>query len=156
QGGLTDVEVLPTIPSPSPWQYRNRARWVVDEEGAVCYHQAASERLIAVDHCHIVQPLLQQLLSVLSGPEWRLPLRTLVAEITARTACPFAPVSAERETVAMLALHPRQGAKRFDLRLFASDLGTTLPNLDGVVLARDTPSAEQVSGTSALWGSSFF
>lgn len=156
QGGLTDLEVLPTLPSPSPWQYRNRARWVVDEEGGICYHQAASERLIAVDHCHIVQPLLQQVLSALSASQWRLPLRTLVSEITARTAHPFAPVSADRETVAMLALHPREGARRFDLRLLASDLGAALPNLDGVVLVRNMPSAEHAASASSLWGAAYF
>src|SRR5690242_20502875 len=49
QAHLPGVEVAPTTPSPSPWRYRNRARWIVDDEGRPCYHQAASDRLLPVD-----------------------------------------------------------------------------------------------------------
>ena len=155
QARLPDVEVRPTVPSPAPWRYRNRARWIVNEEGVPCYHQAASDRLLPVRLCHIVQPLIGDVLGRLGDEAWRLPLRTLVAEITARTAVPWTEGDAERPTPSLLlALHPRPGATRRDLRLLAGDLGVAIPALDGVVMA---PRAEAPrAGGSALWGAGYF
>src|SRR5919198_2848410 len=151
QARLPNVEVRPTLPSPAPWRYRNRARWIVNEEGVPCYHQAASDRLLPVHLCHIVQPLIGDVLGDLGEATWRLPLRTLVAEITARTAVPWTEGNAEQPTPSLLlVLHPRPGATRRDLRLLAGDLGVAIPALDGVVMA---PRAEAPrAGGSALWG----
>lgn len=152
QARLPDAEVAATIASPSPWRYRNRARWIVDDDGRPCYHQFASERLLAVDHCHIVQPLIADLLARLSEEAWRLPLRMLVEEITVRTATPWRDDADEDVApTALMVLHPRQGAKRRDLKLFAGDLGAALPALDGVVMA---PHATGPGGQ--LWGSASF
>lgn len=152
QARLPDLELLPIIPSPSPWRYRNRARWIVQDDGRLCYHQSASERLLPVETCHIVQPLIEELLGRLSDEAWRLPLRTLVAEITARIAVPWSePDDAPAAPVALLALHRRPEARRRDLRLFANDLGAAIPGLDGVTLA---PHASGSGGP--LWGSGYF
>jgi 23S rRNA (uracil1939-C5)-methyltransferase len=155
QARLPDVEVRPTVPSPAPWRYRNRARWIVNEEGVPCYHQAASDRLLPVRLCHIVQPLIEEVLGHLGDAAWRLPLRTLVAEITARTAVPWTEGDAEQTTPSLLlALHPRPGATRRDLRLLAGDLGLAIPALDGVVMA---PRAEAPrAAASVLWGAGYF
>ena len=156
QAGLPDLEVGETIPSPTPWRYRNRARWIVDDEGRASYHQSASERLLAVDHCHIVQPLIEEVLAQLSTEEWRLPLRTLVAEITARTATPWEEEDDEGEGARhgpslLLALHPRPSAKRRDLRLFAADISEGVRGVDGLIMA---PHTDGPGG--GLWGYNYF
>jgi 23S rRNA (uracil1939-C5)-methyltransferase len=158
QAHLPDVEIAPTTPSPSPWRYRNRARWIVDDEGRPCYHQAASDRLLPVSLCHIVQPLIDETLRHLSDEAWRLPLRTMVAEITARTAVPWRDDGDTGEApapVLLLALHPRQGARRRDLRLFAADFGAAYPALNGIVMATATEAGSVQTG-SALWGVGHF
>lgn len=155
QARLPDLEVTPAIASPSPWHYRNRARWILDAAGLPCYHQAASGHLLPVDTCHIAQPILEEVLGRLADPAWRLPLRTLVCEITARTATRWA--RDDSETVApsvLLVLHARPEAKRRDLRTFANDLGPALPGLDGIVMARGT--GEQAGSTVPLWGATYF
>src|SRR5919204_5688693 len=155
QARLPDLGVRPTVPSPDPWRYRNRARWIVNDDGLPCYHQAASDRLLPVRLCHIVQPLIEDVLGHLGAEAWRLPLRTLVAEITARTALPWTEGEAEPLTPSLLlALHPRPGAKRRDLRLLAGDLGMAIPALDGVVMASRTGAPH--AGGNALWGSGYF
>ncbi len=153
QARLPDLEVGETIPSPTPWRYRNRARWIIDDEGRPCYHQSASERLLAVDHCHIIQPLIEDVLARLSAEEWRAPLRGLVAEVTARTATPWKGEDEEgyRGPSLLLVLHPRPGARRRDLRLFAAALGEALPGVDGIVLA-----PHETGPGGGLWGANFF
>jgi 23S rRNA (uracil1939-C5)-methyltransferase len=153
QARLPDLEVGETIPSPTPWRYRNRARWIVDDEGRPCYHQAATERLLAVDHCHIVQPLIEEVLARLSAEEWRHPLQALVAEVTARTATPWKGEDEEgyRGPSLLLTLHPRPGARRRDLRLFASALGEAVPGVDGIIMA---PHESGPGG--GLWGATHF
>lgn len=155
QAGLIDLEVAPIVPAPAPWQYRNRARWVIDDAGLPCYHQAASERLLPVEACHIVQPILAETLRLLSGPAWRLPLRTLVSAITARTAMSWEAGAGAAPSV-LLVLHPRPGARRRDMRLLAADLGAALPGLEGIVMARGALAGAQTAGASTLWGSGYF
>lgn len=157
QARLGEVEVAPTIPSPEQWNYRNRVRWVIDDEGLPCYHQASSERLLPVHLCHIIQPVLVEVLAALSDPRWRLPMRTMVAEITARTAIPWKPLAgtAVPEQEIMLVLHPRPGARRRDLRLFASEIGTALPMINGIMMARTSHGGEQVAASGSLWGTTF-
>ena len=152
---LPDLQVRPAVPSPAPWRYRNRARWIVNDDGLPCYHQAASGRLLPVRLCHIVQPLIEDVLGHLGDEAWRLPLRTLVAEITARVAVRWTEDAAAPPTPSLLlVLHPRPGAGRRDLRLLAGDLGMAIPALDGVVMA---PRAEAPrAGGSVLWGSAYF
>jgi len=159
QARLPDVEVRPTIASPAPWRYRNRTRWIVDDDGRPCYHQSASDRLLPVALCHIVQPVLDDILGQLAGPDWRLPLRTLVSEITARTAIPWTedddPDGPPQPSV-LLALHARQGAKRRDLKMFAGDLGAALPALDGVTLSAALMAGAQPGSGGGLWGVDHF
>jgi 23S rRNA (uracil1939-C5)-methyltransferase len=155
QARLPELEVLPAIASPSPWRYRNRARWMIDDAGRPCYHQASSERLLAVQECHIIQPILASVLSGLDDEAWRLPLRTLVSEITARTATAWDAENTggpARPSV-LLVLHPRPGARRRDLRLLANDLGAGLRGLDGVVA---TSAGERSTSAIALWGDGAF
>ena len=153
QAHLPDLEVGEPVPSPSPWRYRNRARWIIDDEGRPCYHQSASERLLAVDHCHIIQPLLVEVLARLSAEEWRAPLRALVAEVTARTATPWKGEEEEgyRGPSLLLVLHPRAGARRRDMRLFAAALGEAIPGIDGIIMA-----PHETGTGGSLWGANYF
>ncbi len=160
QARLPDhVEVLPVIPSPQPWRYRNRARWTIDEEGLPSYRQGASDRLLSVNLCHIIQPELEAILTVLAGTEWRLPLRTLVDEITARTATPWYDDDDPKgrpERIVELVLHARRGAKRRDLRMFAGDLGTALPGVNGVSLSHALEAGAVLGSGGSLYGAGYF
>ena len=153
---LHDVTILPSVASPSPWRYRNRARWIVDQRGQPGYRQAASGRVLPVEQCHIVLPVIEDALMRLADGSWNLPLLTLVAEITARSAIPWTDV-ADIDLPApqlILVLHPKPGVRRRDLRLLAADLGAAIPSVDGVVCG---PVAACDGGSVAgLWGSQYF
>jgi 23S rRNA (uracil1939-C5)-methyltransferase len=54
-GGLRDVRVLPTLPSPTDWAYRARVALVVEGRRAG-YHRARSHVLVEIDDCPIAEP----------------------------------------------------------------------------------------------------
>ncbi len=157
QARLPDLDVRPTIPSPSPWRYRNRTRWIVDDEGRPNYHQAASDRLLPVGLCHIVLPLIDEILHHLADEAWRPRLGALVAEITARVGVPWTEVGPAGipSPAVSLALHPRPGAARRDLRTLAKDLGAAIPALDSIVLGSALGPGAGASTGAALWGSRY-
>ena len=145
QACLPDMEVQPAVPSPAPWRYRNRARWIVNEDGLPCYHQAASDRLLPVRLCHIVQPLIGDVLGDLGEATWRLPLRTLVAEITARTAVPWTEGNAEQPTPSSAGIAtPRSPASRRRSRRVAPGRGCSASSNDGAVCS----ASPSVQGTA--------
>src|SRR5260370_35363347 len=49
-----------------PWQYRNRAQLHFDD-GKVGYFEHGSHRLCAIDHCPIVSPALNNVISTMQG-----------------------------------------------------------------------------------------
>jgi len=79
-GGLPDITVKPTIPSPSPWNYRNHIRFTLNEEGDLCFQAARSHRLVPIEECYLLHPLLEDILVALEMPsaeEVPLPFRRL-------------------------------------------------------------------------------
>jgi 23S rRNA (uracil1939-C5)-methyltransferase len=64
-GGFADATVLPTIPSPDEWGYRNHATFHVDDDGSLCYVGTDNRTLIPVEECHIIRPELLDLLGEL-------------------------------------------------------------------------------------------
>jgi 23S rRNA (uracil1939-C5)-methyltransferase len=70
-GGIHDVEVPPVIPSPQPFGYRNRARFSVAQQGGpstavLAFHEERSHRLVPVDECLLLAPLLNEALAQLN------------------------------------------------------------------------------------------
>jgi 23S rRNA (uracil1939-C5)-methyltransferase len=57
-GGLDATVVRPCIPSPAAYGYRNSARLARRPDGRPAYRAAASNDLIAVDDCPILEPAL--------------------------------------------------------------------------------------------------
>jgi 23S rRNA (uracil1939-C5)-methyltransferase len=53
--------VEPTLPSPSPWEYRNSASFSPTEEGGLGFWSPTEERVISIERCHIIRPELQDL-----------------------------------------------------------------------------------------------
>jgi 23S rRNA (uracil1939-C5)-methyltransferase len=57
-GGFEDPPVAATVPSPSPWQYRNHMRFSLTPQGKLGFVTAASDRVFAVEECHLPEPPL--------------------------------------------------------------------------------------------------
>ncbi|MER3544060.1 MAG: 23S rRNA (uracil(1939)-C(5))-methyltransferase RlmD [Chloroflexota bacterium] len=57
-GGFSDLSLLPPVPSPSPWAYRNQARFGVSPDGRLGYRAMNSQRILPIRECHIIDPRL--------------------------------------------------------------------------------------------------
>lgn len=66
-GGLREVPVLPTVPSPSPWFYRNQARFSTGRWGDVGFTRRGTNKVLRIETCYILQPGLNALLPRLQG-----------------------------------------------------------------------------------------
>ncbi len=60
-GGFPQPPVQPTVPSPSPWNTRNHLQFGLGEDGRLGFQQAASNRLIPIEECHLPEPALADL-----------------------------------------------------------------------------------------------
>ncbi|HTE84522.1 MAG TPA: class I SAM-dependent RNA methyltransferase [Dehalococcoidia bacterium] len=61
-GRFAEPPVLPAVPSPSEWGYRNHVRFAVDADGRPSYLRRASHIPVAVDACAVICPQLDALL----------------------------------------------------------------------------------------------
>jgi 23S rRNA (uracil1939-C5)-methyltransferase len=60
--------VQPPIGMVEPWQYRNQARFTVGRRfGELCFTYRSSHRLLRIDHCWIVHPRIDEVLTQLQG-----------------------------------------------------------------------------------------
>lgn len=66
-GGLREVEVLPTIGSPFPWNYRTHVTFHFTEQGQPGYVSIDNHTVIPIQECHILRPELLQQLGHLQG-----------------------------------------------------------------------------------------
>ena len=66
-GKLPDIEVLPTLPSPDPWHYRNHARFSVDREGYLGFTMRGRKRIVHTMNCYIVHPRIRDTMQELQG-----------------------------------------------------------------------------------------
>ncbi len=81
-GGL-EAEVLPTIPSPWPWHYRNSVRFRVTPEGMLAFQALRSADLVVIEECYILHPLVEEVLEAL---EMELPpISSLKVKVGVRT-----------------------------------------------------------------------
>jgi len=60
-GKLSDPNVLPCVPAPREYNYRNRAQFVINENGKPSYRARRSKDAIEIDDCHIIEPLLNEM-----------------------------------------------------------------------------------------------
>jgi 23S rRNA (uracil1939-C5)-methyltransferase len=61
-GRFEDVPVPETVPSPSPWFYRNQARLSTNRWGDVGFTRRMSHEVIPIDICYIMQPAIRDVL----------------------------------------------------------------------------------------------
>lgn len=54
-GGIDSPEVFPTLPSPNPWNYRNRIQLHVDAAGRVGYYRPRSKEVVEFAQCAIAE-----------------------------------------------------------------------------------------------------
>jgi len=64
-GRLSDPPVLPTLPDPTGWAYRNQARFHPADEGGLGFYAAATDRVVPIEMCAILHPLLVDLYDTL-------------------------------------------------------------------------------------------
>ena len=60
-GGLTDPLVLPTVPSPYPYYYRNYVQFHLSPNGKLGYHQAHSREVLALQECRLPETMLNEI-----------------------------------------------------------------------------------------------
>jgi len=64
-GRLPDPPVRPILPDPSGWGYRNQARFHPVPDGGLGFLAAASHRVVPIESCAILHPLLAELYDAL-------------------------------------------------------------------------------------------
>jgi 23S rRNA (uracil1939-C5)-methyltransferase len=57
-GKFDSPQVLPTLPSPSPWGYRAYMTFTVDEAGRLGLWSDDNSRIVPIEECHILHPAL--------------------------------------------------------------------------------------------------
>lgn len=57
-GHLSDVRVQPTIGMSEPWHYRNHVQLHLDENGKLGFMAATKHRVVAIQECPIMHPLV--------------------------------------------------------------------------------------------------
>jgi 23S rRNA (uracil1939-C5)-methyltransferase len=60
-GGISDPLVLPTVPSPYPYYYRNYVQFHLSPNGKLGYHQAHSREVLALQECHLPETMLNEI-----------------------------------------------------------------------------------------------
>ncbi|MCE7985782.1 MAG: class I SAM-dependent RNA methyltransferase [Caldilinea sp. CFX5] len=84
-GKLVEPTVLPCLPSPQPYGYRNHARLQCTPAGAIGYRAARSHEVVAISTCPILEPELDKAVQRLALA----PPTTAPAEIQLRVAMPL-------------------------------------------------------------------
>jgi len=64
-GGIADPPVHPTLPDSSGWAYRNHAQFHPAPEGGLGFQAASGGRVVPIDECPILHPLLSDLYATL-------------------------------------------------------------------------------------------
>lgn len=60
-GKFAAPPVRDTLASPEPWHYRNHIQLAVDRQGRLGFRAVASRRLVPIDECLLLHPLLDEL-----------------------------------------------------------------------------------------------
>jgi 23S rRNA (uracil1939-C5)-methyltransferase len=60
-GDFTNPPVAPTVPSPSPWNYRNHIQFSMSPDEQLGFHAPQSEQIVPIDECHLPDPELSDL-----------------------------------------------------------------------------------------------
>jgi 23S rRNA (uracil1939-C5)-methyltransferase len=58
---IDDPPVRSTVPSPSPWNYRNHIQFHVDDQGRLGFQGARSHAVVPIEECHLPEEVLNDL-----------------------------------------------------------------------------------------------
>jgi len=61
-GHLTDVPIQPSLSMSNPWHYRNHVQLHLDEAGGLGFMAAKEHRVVAIQQCPIMHPLIADVL----------------------------------------------------------------------------------------------
>jgi 23S rRNA (uracil1939-C5)-methyltransferase len=64
-GHLTDVPVQPSLSMSNPWHYRNHVQLHLDEDGHLGFMAARENRVVAIQECPIMHPLVADIFGAL-------------------------------------------------------------------------------------------
>jgi len=60
-GGIAAPPVRPTLPAPTPFNYRNHVQFSLTPEGQLGFRAAGSHHILPIHECHLLQPPLVEL-----------------------------------------------------------------------------------------------
>jgi 23S rRNA (uracil1939-C5)-methyltransferase len=64
-GRLPDISVKRTVPSASPWRYRNHVQFSVGDDGRLGFVATDGRRVETVEVCYLLHPILEELFAAL-------------------------------------------------------------------------------------------
>jgi len=64
-GRFEGVPVKPMVESPESWRYRNHVQFALDEHGRLGFMAAESQRVVPIEECHIMHPLIEEVFDAL-------------------------------------------------------------------------------------------
>lgn len=66
-GELENAPILDVLPAPEQFGYRNHARFTIGPEGALGFVHRETRRFVRIDHCMLMHPRINEMLSQLQG-----------------------------------------------------------------------------------------
>ena len=66
-GKILDAPILPMVPSPLPYRYRNKASWLVTPEGELAYREGRSHTPVVIDQCPQLIPQVEAILRTIQA-----------------------------------------------------------------------------------------
>jgi 23S rRNA (uracil1939-C5)-methyltransferase len=83
-GKIVDPAVGAPVPSSAPYAYRNKATWLVTEEGELAYHEAHSRTAVPISRCPLLTPALHAVFDAVSAASAEIGLAGLARSLEAR------------------------------------------------------------------------
>jgi 23S rRNA (uracil1939-C5)-methyltransferase len=83
-GKILDAPLRQVTPSPSPFNYRNKASWLVTDDGELAYHEAMSHQAVPISECHLLAVNVHRILDDLRIASTEIGFGGLVKGIEAR------------------------------------------------------------------------
>jgi 23S rRNA (uracil1939-C5)-methyltransferase len=127
-GKILEAPVAEPVASPQPYEYRNKATWLITEDGEPAYHQARSHSPVPITGCDLLIPSLRTILEAVRHAAPEIGLAGLVRGIEVRVLEDGA--GAEHGTL-VLDLNPTTSAA--EAHALAGALREVCPNVASVV-----------------------
>lgn len=131
-----EVPVEIQVHASSPWNYRNRSRLQVQTspDFKAGYFKMGSHELLAVEQCPISSPLINRAIAVLwqNGRTGKVPAGVSEVEFFANA----------EDSQLLVEVSATEDARRAALRQWAENVRASLPEIEGIVVFRETRSGK--------------